>query len=395
MENIAWGIPEYNNFGTDEFLKYSELVHAEPQVDINEGSGYPSEAVDWIKYIRERYRGSMIVEMGNELYGKWQVGYPTIDQVGPRTLEFSEALKPLMGNNTTLLATGNGPVAFEKWNAKQLANPPGTFDLLTMHLIVGTNHVELNPHTPDFMAAAAYAVPFQFGKQVNAMAEQKNAVKGMKDTHFAVTEWLFNNKGDGERHFENVSPSSRNQGGAVMVALSFNEFFRHNREIKLVDMTGLMEFAGIWKRKEQTFVSPPYFVFQTYQTARNETVLPVSTDSGTYSVANGIQDYADVKDVPYIDIAATKSADGKSLTLFAVNRSLTEDQPLRFDLGSFRFAGQVEVEQIASKDRLAMNTEEDPNNVIPKLSKITADSSQPLQITIPRETVMVLRLRSK
>jgi len=363
MENIAWGIPEYNNFGTDEFLRYSELVHAEPQFDINEGSGHPSEAVDWIKYIRERYHGPMIVEMGNELYGRWQVGFPTIDQVGSRTLDFSNALKPLMGNNTTLLATGNGPVVFEKWNAKQLANPPGTFDLLTMHLIVGTNHVELNPHTPDFMAAAAYAVPFQFGKQVDAMAEQKNAIKGMKDTHFAVTEWLFNNKGDGE--------------------------------IKLVDMTGLMEFAGIWKRKEQTFVSPPYFVFQMYQTARNETVLPVFTDSGTYSVKNGIQDYADAKNVPYIDVTATKSADGKSLTLYAVNRSLTDDQPLRFDFGPFQFAGQVEVEQVASNDRLAMNTEETPDNVIPKLSRITVDSPQPLQITIPRETVMVLRLHSK
>jgi alpha-N-arabinofuranosidase len=395
MENIAWGIPEYNNFGTDEFLKYSELVHAEPQFDINEGSGSPSEAVDWIKYIRERYHGPMIVEMGNELYGRWQVGFPTIDQVGPRTLDFSKALKPLMGDNTTLLATGDGPVVFEKWNAKQLANPSGTYDLLTMHFIVGTNHVKLNPHTPDFMAAAAYAVPFQFGKQVDAMAEQKNAVKDMKDTHFAVAEWLFNNKGDGERHFENVSPSSRNQGGAVMVALAFNEFFRHNREIKLADMTGLMEFAGIWKRKEQTFVSPPYFVFQMYQTARNETVLPVSTDSGTYSVMNGIQDYADVNDIPYIDVAATKSADGKSLTLFAVNRSLTEDQPLRFNLGPFQFGGRVEVEQIASKDRLAMNTEETPDNVTPKLSTITIDLSQPLQITLPHETVTVLRLRSK
>ena len=209
MENIAWGIPEYNSFGTDEFLRYCELVHAEPQFDINEGSGSAAEAVDWIKYIRERYRGSMIVEMGNELYGKWQVGFPTIDQVGPRTLDFSKALRPFLDENTTLLATGDGPVAFEKWNAKQLANPPGTFDLLTMHLIVGTNHVKLNQPTPDFMAAAAYAVPFQFDRQVHAMVEQKNAVRSMKDTHFAVTEWLFNNKGDGERHFENVRVCGR------------------------------------------------------------------------------------------------------------------------------------------------------------------------------------------
>ncbi len=395
MENIAWGIPEYNVFGTDEFLRFSALVHAEPQFDINEGSGTPSEAVDWIHYVREHYHGPMVVEMGNELYGRWQVGFPTIDQVGPRTLAFSHALKPLMGNNTMLLATGNGPVSFEKWNAKQLATPPGTFDLLTMHFIVGTNHVELNPHTPEFMAAAAYAVPFQFGKQVDAMVMEKNAVSGMEDKHFAVTEWLFNNKGDGERHFENVGPSSRNQGGAVMVALTFNEFLRHCGEIKLADMTGLMEFAGIWKRKEQTFVSPPYFVFRMYQTTRNEIVLPVSMDSGTYSVTKGTQDYAEVKDVPYIDVAATKSADGKSLTLFAVNRSLTVDQPLSFNVGSFRFENQVEVEELKAKGRLAINTEDVPDNVSPTLSKITVDLSKPLQFNLPHESVVVLRLRSR
>jgi hypothetical protein len=47
-----------------------------------------------------------------------------------------------------LLATGDSPNGFEKWNLAQFTNPPGTFDLLTTHFITGTNHV-LNPHTPD------------------------------------------------------------------------------------------------------------------------------------------------------------------------------------------------------------------------------------------------------
>lgn len=392
MENIAWGIPEYNNFGTDEFLRYSELVHAEPQFDINEGSGSPDEAVEWIKYIRAKYKGPMIVEMGNELYGKWQVGYPTINQVGPRTLVFSKAIKPLLQKGDTLMATGIGPGGGEKWNAEQYRNPAGTFELLTMHFIVGTNNTRLKPLTPDFMAAAAYAVPTQMGRDIDKAAEQKNAA-GHKDAHFAITEWLFNNKTAGERHFENVSPSSRNQGGAVMVALSFNEYMRHNSEIKLVDMTGLMEFAGIWKRKEQSFVSPPYYTFQLYSTAKNETVLPVTTDSGTYDVANGTPGYADVKDVPYIDVVATRSADGHGLNLFCVNRSLTADQPLTIDLKGFAAKGKAIVEQIVSKERLAWNTEENPDNV--KITKSEmAISGKAITTTLPHESVMVIRLRN-
>ena len=51
MLNVAWGIPEYNTFGTDEFLHFCDLIGAEPQVALNLGSGTPEEAADWARYI--------------------------------------------------------------------------------------------------------------------------------------------------------------------------------------------------------------------------------------------------------------------------------------------------------------------------------------------------------
>lgn len=395
MENIAWGIPEYNNFGTDEFLAFCKLVHAEPQFNLNMGSGTPKEAVDWVKYIRDRYQGPMVLEMGNELYGKWQVGYPTIHEIAPRTLEFSQALRPV-SEDATVLATGASPNGFEKWNAAQLTNPPGTFDLLTMHFITGTNHVRLNPYTPDFMAAAAYAVPYALGPDLDRMQAQVDAVPGYKDkVHFAVTEWLFNSKGEGERNFTNESPSSRNEGGAVMIASTFNTFFRHNSQVKLVDMTGLMEFAGIWKRREQVFASPAYYAFRMYSTAKGETVLPVTTDSGTYSVKNGTLGYADVADVPYIDVVATRSPDKRSITLFCVNRSLTDDAPADINLGDFAATGIAKVEQIAAVSRYVINDEVEPKRVVPQISSLNVVRNKPLSITLPHESVTVIRLQER
>lgn len=392
-ENIAWGIPEYNNFGTDEFLDFCRLVHAEPQFNINMGSGTPQEAADWMKYVRDRYHGPLIVEMGNELYGHWQVGYPTIDEIGPRTLAFSKALRPVIGD-ATLMATGGTPDNFERWNAALTANPAGTFDLVTTHFITGTNHVRLAPYTPNFMAQAAYAVPFAVGEHFDRMQAQLDAKPGYKDTHFAVTEWLFNSKGQGERNFTNESPSSRNEGGAVMIASTFNTYLRHTHEISLVDMTGLMEFAGIWKRKEQVFATPAYYTFGLYSQAKGQTVLPVTTNTGTYSVANGTQGYADVKDVPYIDIAATRSADAKSLTLYCVNRSLTLDEPATFDLGAF-LATQAYVQQIAAPSRYVMNDEVEPQRVVPQPLSLLVRSGQPLKLTLPHESVTVIQLTGR
>jgi alpha-N-arabinofuranosidase len=168
---------------------------------------------------------------------------------------------------------------------------------------------------------------------------------------------------------------------------------RHNKEIKLVDMTGLLDFAGIWKAKEQVFVSPPYYVFQMYSVVKDQTVLPVTTDSGTYSVMKGTGGDGNVQDVPYIDIAATKSADGKTLTLFCVNRSLTAAQAVKFDLGGFQATGDVDVESLVSKDRYEMNTEEHPDNVKPTHSTMAASAA--MQITLPHESVMVLHLHAR
>jgi alpha-N-arabinofuranosidase len=394
MENITWGIPEYNNFGTDEFLQFCKLVHAEPQFDLNLGSGTPQEAVDWVKYIRERYQGPLILEMGNELYGKWQVGYANADQIAERTLNFSKALRPLV-KDATLMATGAVPGGFQRWNAAQLTNPPGTFDLLTMHFIIGTNHVQLQPYTPDFMAQAAYAVPHAVGNNFDHMQAQMDSVPGYKDTHFAVTEWLFNSKGSGERNFTNESPSSRNEGGAVMIASTFNTYFRHNSQIKLVDLTGLMEFAGIWKRREQVFATPAYYVFQMYSTAKGETVLPVTSDTGTYSVQNGTGGYGNVQDVPYIDVVATKSADGKSLTLFCVNRSITVDADTRIDLGSFHGASMARVERISAVSRYVMNDEVEPKQVVPQLSSVKMDDGKLVSITLPHESVTVIHVSAR
>ena len=55
MLNIAWGIPEYNTFGTDEFLHFCELIGAEPQIALNLGSGTPQEAAEWVRYVDEHW----------------------------------------------------------------------------------------------------------------------------------------------------------------------------------------------------------------------------------------------------------------------------------------------------------------------------------------------------
>jgi alpha-N-arabinofuranosidase len=392
MKNIAWGIPEYNLLGTDEFLELCRLIGATPQFDLNMGSGTPEEAADWVRYIGERYHGPVIYELGNELYGKWQVGYPTIDQIAARTLDFSRAVRSV-NPDAPLIATGLGPVTDGRWNAAQLSNPPGTFDYLSLHFILGTNHPALEQATPDFAAAAAYALPYAVGPYFDKVQAQVDSHPDLRGkVHFAVTEWLFNSKGYGERNFTNESPSWMNEGGAVLAGGFLNTVLRHTAQVRITDMTGIMEFAGIWQRRGQVYAVPAYYVFKMYSAVKGDTVLPVSSDSGSYDVTGGDRPLNDVRNIPYIDVVATRSADGGVVTLLCVNRSLDADVPTQFDLGRLRPAGPARAEQIGARSRYEQNDEVEPEHIVPRPITIAPPSAGLLSITLPHESVTVIRV---
>ncbi len=392
MKNIAWGIPEYNQFGTDEFLELCKLIGATPQFDLNMGSGTPQEAADWVRYIGEHDHGPVIYELGNELWGKWQVGYPTVDEIAAKTLAFSKAVRAI-DPNAPIIATGLGPITNGRWNAAQLTDPPGTFNYLSLHFIRNVNHPVMTPATPAFVAAAAYAVPYAVGPYFDKVQEQVDSHPALRGkVHFAVTEWLFNSRGYGERNFTNESPSWMNEGGAVLAAGFLNTILRHTEQVKITDMTGLMEFAGIWERRGQVYAVPAYYVFKMYTAVKGDTVLPVASDSGSYNVAGGVSPLNDVQNIPYIDVVATRSADGRTLTLLCVNRSLDQDVPTRFDLGQLHPSGPSHAEQIKAANRYERNDEVEPEHVVPQPVTLPAPSAGLLTMTLPHESVTVIRV---
>lgn len=149
MLNISWGIPEYNQFGTDEFLRFCQLIGAQPQVALNLGSGAPQEAADWVRYVDQHWskHSGLLWELGNELWGNFNLGYPILRDLPGRTLEFSKAVRSA-DPHARLIATGQDPDDYQKWNAAQLTDPPNTFDYLSTHFVVTTNRTEISNDTP-------------------------------------------------------------------------------------------------------------------------------------------------------------------------------------------------------------------------------------------------------
>lgn len=363
MRNIAWGIPEYNTFGTDEFLHFCDLIGAEPQVALNLGSGTPQEAADWVRYIDEhwhRHSGNLW-ELGNELWGNWNLGYPTLDQLAARTLAFSRAVRSV-DPHARLIATGGDPEWFPKWNATQLGNPAGTFNYLSKHFVVTTSATKNPRASTSFMNQAAFALPVELGRKIEQDQDQINSYPAFTHkAHVAFTEWLFVGHLPG-------TPNFTNMGGAVDTGGFLNMIMRHASIVPISDMTGIMDFAGVWKKRGQVYASPGYYVFRMYSTAHAVRPVQVETDAGSYSVQNGVNRLPDIRDVPYLDVVAATTADGNALTLFCVNRSLDRDIPADIYLKGFTAANTAWIKTLHASFISEGNDEDNPDRVIPSQS---------------------------
>ena len=171
--NLSWGIPEYNTFGTDEFLRFCELIHAQPQIALNLGTGTPQQAAEWVRYVDGRWadhKGGNLWELGNELWGDFQVGYPSQQRIAAVTLATSQSVRKV-DPHSRLIGTGGDEDSFHDWNAQQLTNPPGTFNFLSTHFVV--NDIVQLPHaSADFRSMAALALPWGLAERMHAIQQQ-------------------------------------------------------------------------------------------------------------------------------------------------------------------------------------------------------------------------------
>ena len=389
MMNNSWGIPEYNTFGTDEFLQFCRLIDAQPQFALNLGGGTPQEAADWVRYIEQHWdkHSGLLWELGNELWGNWNLAYPTKEELAARTWAFSKAVRSA-DPQARIIATGADPEVFKEWNGIQVTNPPGTFDFLSTHFVVGVSDVQLHRATPDFIASAAFAMPVELERRLRDAQQQIDTTPGYHNSaHIAFTEWLF--IGDTHR-----APNYTNVGGALITGGFLDMLLRNADIVPVSDMTGIMEFAGIWKKRSQVFATPAYYVFKMFAGADIAKVVSSTTQAGDYSVSHGVDRLPEIASVPYLDVVAALSEDGRKLTLFCVNRSVTTDIPAKLNIAGFSAAETAKVQVLSSAALTDANDEIDPSAVLP-VESTERLGSRGWSHTFPHASVTVLSIDRK
>jgi len=189
MLNQAWGLPEYNHFGTDEFLRLCRLIGAEPQISVNAGSGTPEEAAAWLEYCngspateygrlraRNGHRAPYNVkfwEIGNELWGDFQIGWQTPAGNARRYGAFVTAMRRV-DPSVRFIATGADIDFFPLWNDALVAQGIAPLDLVSTHLVIGMQPGEqvTKNASDEFTHRADFAVPVAVGRKLDEMHAQ-------------------------------------------------------------------------------------------------------------------------------------------------------------------------------------------------------------------------------
>lgn len=403
--NQAWGFPEFNEFGTDELMDFCRLIGARPQICLNLGSGTAEEARDWVDYCQGRANSKegrlraahghpepypvAAWEMGNELWGHFQLGWQSPEGHAQRYLVFYRAIHDVVPPETMIFATGGDVDFFRGWNEALIRDAGPELHYLTTHFVVGMEDMVNRGADRDTIWAADFAVPVGVARaleSVRAQIEASPATRGR--VRVAFTEWLFAAP-DGSS-----LPRWDNLGGALIAAGWMNMLLNDADFVPVSDMTGLMEFGGIYKRRGRVYVTPQYWAFSLYSNHAGDTVVATDTRVRHYDVREGLRRLGEIPDVPFLDVVATRDSKSGNLVLFVVNRDWKNSIPTLVHLRDFNPSPQAEAISLRADSILAMNDEEHPDAVKPMSSKLDVPGPE-FRYVFPSQSLTVLTFKPR
>jgi alpha-N-arabinofuranosidase len=160
--------------------------------------------------------------------------------------------------------------------------------------------------------------------------------------------------------------------------------------VPVSDITGIIEFGGIWKKRGRVFGVPAYWVFQLYSNADLNRLVETHSNVPTYDIQEGSTRLPRIAGVPYLDVVAALNSSATKLTLFCVNRHLTQDVETRIEISGFR-PTQARARSVFAESIYEKNDENQPQHIYPRETSLTGVSAD-FKYTFRHESVTVIEL---
>jgi len=114
-----------------------------------------------------------------------------------------------------------------------------------------------------------------------------------------------------------------------------------------------------------------FWPFQHFSRLGRGRTLRTEVNSPTYAARYNdpqgpINDYYDIPAAPYLKLSAVHDDKAGTLTLLALNRSLSEELPLELLAGGFDNLSVKQALQLCDPDLRAVNSKDQPDRIAPK-----------------------------
>ena len=403
QRNVAWGKGiETNHFGTDEFFDLTRRMGNVPaQIAVNAGDGTPQEAADWVRYCEQHHDPVAIWEIGNELYGGWQIGHTDAGGMADRYVRFRDAMLAV-NPKLTLMATGKGDefqpdglLHDRHWNTTVLrgavAQGGQAPDYLTIHPLVALpGNLNGRPYAEQWESAMAHPAFMDTTLLPEIIGDIRSVEGPTARTRIAPTEWGIIVGGDNWRQ----SPDHDAESGAVYSALALNTFLRNSDWVTLANATALLHGGCIKKSHGIVYADPQYWTLKLFADAKPTTpVHTVSSGPARDVPARGF--LPAVAAVPDVDVFSALAADGKHLDVFLVNRTLSDARRVRIDAGGYPL-DRAHATILTAADPQTGNSWDNPNAVAPQPFPLPTDAADGSGIfTVPAHSIVVIQMGRK
>ncbi|HEX5833595.1 MAG TPA: alpha-L-arabinofuranosidase C-terminal domain-containing protein [Pyrinomonadaceae bacterium] len=386
--NLSWkNEPEPSDFGTDEFIMFARALGTEPSITVNvEGRGATAaEAAAWVEYCNgpatSKYGamraanghaapfGVKFWEVGNEIWGDWVRGHSDAETYARNYNQYAQAMRAV-DPSIKLIAVGDNNI---DWNRTVLRAAGKNIDYLAIHHYYGRREMRGDPL--NLMARPLFFEGFY--ARVGELLDELGLAGRIK---LAINEWGLDLPT--ERQYS-IEP-------ALYGARLMNVFERSG---ELVEMSAVSDLVNGWPGgiiqagRHSVFVSPLYLVNQLYAEHRGDQRLATRVDGPTFNTSG------EGTNIPFLDATASRTADGKTILIKAVNTNRTSSLTTTITVQGATPAARAEVKTVTAPSLNVANDFSRPEAVFVQTRMLP--SGPRFVVTLPKHSVSVIVLRTK
>ena len=382
-----------NGFGTAEFVNLCRRIGAEPHLNISTGLGTMRDAIEWIEYCNyttntkfanlrrsHGYEEPFNVkywQIGNENYGRWELGQGTPDNYSELARQWAKAVKKIGRKpvRVKVLAVGASDMPnYIDWDYQVLTKAWDYIDYLTTHRywnfatetpphkrlkyfenneienIVAAGHVEEQTILAiggliDLIARDKHSdtkPKLAFTEWNSRLLQSMKVESGMKDTQFRLADALAC------ATFMNAMQRQCNIVGLATFAQSINVC-----GMLYVDEESVVKETVYWPVYLQRLYSGEISVDNFVQCDSYNTVFKETFHEP--------KDY----NVPYLDVSTTINKEQNKLFISVVNRNSKQEAVTKINMINGSLPSSIKGFRLWHENPLQRNTVAQPDSVKP------------------------------